>query len=70
MTWENGVCHKVFPKVIEDSLLNTGVIKSISIVGREKAQGDNELAAFIVLENGTTEEALELKVTRKLVNTI
>ena len=56
LTWENGVCHKVFSKVIEDSLLKTGVIKSISIVGREKAQWDNELIAFLTLENGAAEE--------------
>lgn len=56
LTWENGVCHKVFPKVIEDSLLKTGVIKSISVVGREKAQWDNELIAFLTLENGAAEE--------------
>ncbi len=53
---DNDVCHKVFPKILEEKFLKTGVIKAISIVGRENKDIFNDLIAFVTLESKTTEE--------------
>ncbi|MBQ8039764.1 MAG: AMP-binding protein, partial [Lachnospiraceae bacterium] len=56
LTVEDGVCHKVFPKLLEEALLTTSCVKEISVVGKEHAEKMNTLMAFIVLEENITEE--------------
>lgn len=56
LTSENNLFHKVFPKIIEDRLLKTRVIQSISIVGKPSLQNTNDLVAFVVLANGVSKE--------------
>ena len=58
LTLENGVFHKVFPKVLEEELLKVKGISAVSIVGKKQSEDSivNDLVAFIVLENGTSEE--------------
>ena len=52
------VCHKVFPKLLEDEYTECSYIKAISIVGkgREDDSPVNDLVAFVVLEDGVSEE--------------
>ena len=64
LTVENDVFHKVFPKLLEDSSLKIGVIKSISIVGKPNPATINDLIAFVVLENGISEKEAITKLER------
>ena len=56
LTSENDLFHKVFPKLLEEELLTTGVIQSISIVGKPNLKNTNDLIAFIVLNQSITED--------------
>ena len=62
ITVEDGVCHKVFPKLLEEALLTTGCIKEISIVGKEHTEKMKTLIAFVVLEENNTEESMITKL--------
>ncbi len=53
---DNDICHKVFPKMLEEKFLNTGILKAISIVGRKNKDTLNELVAFVTLEPKILEE--------------
>ena len=55
LCWENGVCHKVFPKILEDEFLKIECINSISIVGKPE-QEENNLVAFVVTEKDVVEQ--------------
>lgn len=58
LTFEDNVCHKVFPQLLEDEFLKCAGIHAISIVGkgREDESLVNDLIAFAVLENDTPED--------------
>ena len=58
LTFEDGICHKVFPKLLEDEYVKCTCIKTLSIVGkgRKDASLINDLVAFVVLEDGVSEE--------------
>lgn len=58
LTFENGVCHKIFPKLLEDGFLTCDCIKQISVVGKSGTDISlsNELVAFVVVEDGVSEE--------------
>ena len=51
LTCENDLFHKVFPKLVEDELLKTDVVQSISIVGKQNLKTTNDLIAFVVLNH-------------------
>ena len=56
LTSENDLFHKVFPKLLEDELLKTEVVQSISIVGKPNLKTTNDLIAFVVLNQGVVKE--------------
>ncbi|MBE6815364.1 MAG: acyl--CoA ligase, partial [Ruminococcaceae bacterium] len=56
--YENGIFHKVFPKLLEDEYLKKDSIKAISIVGKPIDETTNTLIAFVVAENGVDKEKL------------
>ncbi len=58
MTFENGVFHKVFPKLLEDEYLKNKFVKSIAVVGKTNLEKTNDLIAFVVAENGIDKEKL------------
>lgn len=60
VTFENGIYHKVFPKLLEDEFMKIEGIQTISIVGKEVLSDSNinELIAFVVLEHDVTESAI------------
>ena len=58
MTFENGVFHKVFPKLLEDEYLKKDSVKAISIVGKPIDETTSTLIAFVVAENGVDTEKL------------
>ena len=57
LTFEDNVCHKVFPKLLEDEYAKCACIKAISIVGRGRKDESlvNDLIAFVVCEDGVSE---------------
>lgn len=57
LTFEDNVCHKVFPKLLEDEYAKCTCIKAISIVGKGRKDDSlvNDLIAFAVLEDGVSE---------------
>ena len=59
LTLEGGICHKVFPVLLEADLLKCSCVKEISIVGRGRKDNPlvHDLIAFAVLENGLSEES-------------
>lgn len=59
LTFEDNVCHKVFPKLLEDEYAKCTCIKAISIVGKGREDDSlvNDLIAFAVLEDGVSEAA-------------
>lgn len=59
LTFEDNVCHKVFPKLLEDKFAECVSIQAISIVGKGRQDDSlvNDLVAFAVLEDGVSEEA-------------
>lgn len=62
MTFDNGIYHKVFPKLLEDEFLTIDGIKEISIVGKKHIEDPliNDLVAFVVMQdNVSTETVLE-----------
>ncbi len=66
LTSEGGVCHKVFPKLLEDEYAQCACIKAISIVGRSRKNDIllNDLMAFVVLEDSIAEEAARNALTK------
>lgn len=62
---ENGIYHKVFPKLIEDEIEITEGISAVAIVGRRKPIIENELIAFIVKEANSNEEQI-IQMAKKL----
>lgn len=66
LTFEDNVCHKVFPKLLEDEFAKCASIQAISIVGkgREDESLVNDLIAFAVLENDTTEDIARTELER------
>lgn len=56
LTCENDLFHKVFPKLVEDELLKTNVVQSISIVGKANLKTTNDLIAFVVLNHEVKED--------------
>ena len=66
LTFEDGVCHKVFPKLLEDEFAKCASIQAISIVGkgREDESLVNDLVAFAVLENDTPEDVARTELER------
>jgi len=56
--YENGIFHKVFPKLLEDEYLKKDSIKAISIVGKPIDETTSTLTAFVVAENGVDTEKL------------
>lgn len=59
LTIENGVFHKVFPKLLEDKFQKCGCIRLISIVGKLKSNDVliYNLIAFVVLEDNILEKS-------------
>lgn len=57
LTFENGVFHKVFPKLLEDEYAKIDVVKGISIVGKLQREDTNvhDLFGFVVLKDGVSE---------------
>lgn len=64
---ERDLFHKVFPKLLEDELLRTNIVQSISIVGRANLNTTNDLIAFVVVNNGVTEDQA-IKVLKEYAN--
>ena len=62
MTFENGVFHKVFPKLLEDEYLKNKFVKSIAVVGKTNLEKTNDLIAFVVAENGVDKEKLNFEL--------
>jgi len=60
---ENGIYHKVFPKLIEDKFDQRSDIEEIVIVGRKKPVIENELVAFIDKKGDETENL----ITKRLI---
>ncbi len=52
---QNGIYHKVFPKLLEDELEKTEGVESITVVGRKRPEIINELIAFVVKNDGYEE---------------
>lgn len=65
LTFEDGVFHKVFAKLLEDEFTKCDCIKALSIVGKVKADDSiiNDLIAFAVLEDGVSEESARSALT-------
>ncbi len=64
LTFEDNICHKVFPKLLEDEFLKCDCLKAISIVGKAR-KGDslvNDLVAFVVLEDSITGETAKAQL--------
>ena len=57
LTFEKSVCHKVFPKLLENEYAKCTCIKAISIVGRSRKDNTlvNDLIAFAVREDSVSE---------------
>lgn len=66
LTFENGVCHKVFPKLLEDEYAKCVCIKAISIVGRGRKDESlvNDLIAFAVCEDGVSETCAQAELRK------
>lgn len=64
LTFQDNVCHKVFPKLLEDALAKCASIRAVSIVGKGRKNDSlvNDLIAFAVLENGVTEETAQAEL--------
>ena len=64
LTFENGVCHKVFPKLLEDEYAKCDCIKAISIVGRGRKDESlvNDLIAFAVCEDDVSETCAQAEL--------
>lgn len=60
VTFENGIYHKVFPKLLEDEFLKINGIQTIAIVGKQVfvESNVNELVAFVVLEQDAIENTI------------
>ena len=60
VTFENGIYHKVFPKLLEDEFLKINGIQTIAIVGKQVFVDSNvnELVAFVVLEQDAIENTI------------
>ena len=58
LTFENSVCHKVFPKLLEDEYAKCACIKAIFIVGlgRKDESLVSDLIAFVVREADVPED--------------
>lgn len=54
------ICHKVFPKLLEEEFLKNDSVKAISIVGKARVGESlvNDLVAFVVLEDGVAEQSV------------
>ena len=61
LTFESGVFHKVYPKLLEDEFAKADMLKAISIVGRAKAADTiiHDLIAFAVPKEGISEECAQ-----------
>ncbi len=61
LTFEDGVCHKVFPKLLEDEFAKCDCIKAVSIVGKGRQDESlvNDLIVFAVREDGVSEAFAE-----------
>lgn len=57
LTSENGIFHKVFPKLLEDKFETCDCIDSLAIVGRERSNDtlSHDLVAFVVLKNNISQ---------------
>lgn len=66
LTFEDNVCHKVFPKLLEDEYAKCDSIKAIAIVGKGRAGEPlvNDLIAFAVLEEGVSEKSAQDKLKK------
>lgn len=61
MTWQDGIYHKVFPKLLEDIFMEIKGINAVSVVGRKITDVFHELIAFVVIdESKSKDEMLEL----------
>ena len=58
LTFESEVCHKVFPKLLEDSFLGVNGVKNITIVAKAINKTLNELVAFVVLNEDTDNDVM------------
>lgn len=60
VTFENGIFHKVFPKLLEDEFMEIEGVQAITIVGKTISNDSNinELVAYVVLENGMEENVV------------
>lgn len=58
LTCENGIFHKLYPKLLEDRFLKLEELQSIAIVGRPKTETsvEHDLVAFAVLSEGVGKE--------------
>ena len=60
-TWEDGVYHKVFPKLLEDIFMKIKGVNAVSVVGRKITDVFHELVAFVVIDEcKSKDEMLEL----------
>ncbi len=65
MVVENGIYHKVFPKILEDKFMEMDCINAISVVGRKTDSEEmNELIGFVVLNNGYLPEDVRIELSR------
>lgn len=57
LTSENGVFHKVFPKLLEDKFETCDCIDSLAVVGRGRPNDalSHDLVAFVVLKGGSSQ---------------
>lgn len=53
---ENGIYHKVFPKLLEEKLEKMELISSAIVVGRPSPYIENELVAFVVCKDVSVNE--------------
>ncbi len=61
---ENGIYHKVFPKILEDKFMEMECINAISIVGRKTDSDEmNELIGFVVLNRGYLSETVRKELS-------
>ena len=61
MTWQDGVYHKVFPKLLEDIFMEIKGVNAVSVVGRKITDVFHELVAFVVIDEcKSKDEMLEL----------
>ena len=66
LTFEDNVCHKVFPKLLEDEYAKCACIKAISIVGRGRKDESlvNDLIAFVVCEDGVSQTCAQAELRK------